>query len=236
MKITTRSILGSVAVGGLSTLALTVGGFDRAQAATISLGNTGAGTYTLDSAPSGATTTVSTVPNGFPIPPWLANNATSSWIGPSTFETNSPPGDYTYSTTFDLTGLVASTAQISGSWGVDNSAVSILLNGQSAGITTNLGAANFSSLTPFTIANTGSNFLSGINTLSFTLNNAQNQPGDNTFNPTGLRVELAGTADVAATEVPEPSDLVGTAFAFGSVVLLKRKLSKKTAKLDRISK
>ena len=37
--------------------------------------------------------------------------------------------------------------------------------------------------------------------------------------------------DPVATTVPEPSDLLGTAMAFGSVVLLKRKMTKKNIKL-----
>ncbi len=42
MKMTTRSLINGVAVGGLSTIALSFGSIDRAQAATIStLFNTG---------------------------------------------------------------------------------------------------------------------------------------------------------------------------------------------------
>jgi hypothetical protein len=213
MKMTTRALVGSVALSS-ATLALAFGSIDRAQAASITLGNTGTGTYSV-TGPSGASTAV--IPNGaFPIGPWFANTATSSWIG----STDALAGNYTYTTTFDLTGLVASTAQISGQWAGDNTGVSILLNGQSTGITANAGSVNFGGFTGFSIDNTA-NFATGLNTLAFTINNAVG-PGQN---PTGLRVELAGTANAAA--IPEPSDFIGTAIAFGSVVLLKRNLTKK---------
>jgi hypothetical protein len=212
MKMTTRNLVSSVALSG-AALAMAFGSIDRAQAASISLGNTGFGTYTV-TGPASANTLI---PNGaFPIGPWLANDATSAWIG----SFNAPAGDYTYETTFSLAGLIASTASISGNWAGDNTGVSILLNGSTAGITTNAAAVNFAEFTPFSISNTGTNFLAGTNTLSFTISNAVG-PGQN---PVGLRVAMSGTADTA---VPEPSDLMGTAIAFGSVVLLKRKMTKK---------
>jgi hypothetical protein len=227
MKMTTRALVSGVALGG-ATLAFALGSIDRAQAATILLGNTGTGTYTLTTVPSGASTTVATVPNGaYPIGPWFDNTPTSSWIGLNTTESKGPLGNYTYSTTFNLTGLIASTAQISGNWAGDNSGVSILLNGSSTGITANEGSVNFSGFTGFSIANTA-NFQDGVNTLSFTINNAFDPLGDS---PTGFRAEFderLSTADAApATAIPEPSDIMGTAIAFGSVVLLKRNLTKK---------
>jgi hypothetical protein len=238
MNITTRSILSSVAVGSISTLALSLGGFDRAQAATISLGNTGTGTYSVVG-PAGATNSTAIIPNGTPpnVPgSWFQNTATSSWIG----STIDPTGNYTYTTTFDLTGLDPTTASIFGEWAGDNQGVSILLNNSSVGIATNPGSVGYTGFTPFSINNTAA-FSGGTNTLAFTIFNFDdgNVNRDGTGpNPTGLRVELAGTADALPdpTAVPEPSDLMGTAFAFGSVVLLKRKLSKKTTKSDSFSK
>lgn len=64
----------------------------------------------------------------------------------------------------------------------------------------------------------------------------------NILNPTSGALSFVGNANTGAggivldniqfssndtTSVPEPSDFVGTAFAFGSVVLLKRKMTKK---------
>jgi hypothetical protein len=206
MKMTTRTLLSGVALGG-ATLAMAFGSVDRAQAASIGLGNTGVGTYSVT---GGGST------NPYAHPAWLADDTTSSWIGSESVA----PGNYTYSTTFDLAGLNASTASILGNWAGDNSGVSILLNGSATGITANAGSVNFAGFTAFNIDSTA-NFASGLNTLSFTINNADG-PGNN---PAGLRVAMTGTADAAS--VPEPSDFVGTAFAFGSVVLLKRKMTKK---------
>jgi hypothetical protein len=207
MKMTTRALFGGVALSG-ATLAMAFGSVDRAQAAAITLGNTGAGTYSV----SGGGST-----GNYANPNWLANDATSAWIGADSIA----PGDYTYSTTFDLAGLNAATASILGNWAGDNSGVSILLNGSATGITANAGSVNFAGFTAFNIDSTA-NFNGGLNTLSFTINNA-----GSTDNPAGLRVAMTGNADAVTTEVPEPSDFVGTAFAFGSVVLLKRKMSKK---------
>lgn len=228
MKMTTRSLIGGFAIGGLSTLALAFGPVDRAQAATIaSLYNTGVDAsgaviadgaseshYTLTSLPGGTSNLIArTDVGGFPIPPWLGNNTTSAWIGPSNdLALNAPGGDYTYRTTFDLSSFVASTAQITGRWSTDNTGVDIFLNGTSLGLT----QGGFGAFSPdFTIA---SGFTSGVNTLDFVVNNGGG--------PTGLRVELTGTANAAS--VPEPSDMLGTAIAFGSIVMLKRKLTKKT--------
>jgi hypothetical protein len=212
MKMTTRSLVSGIAISG-ATLAMAFGSVDRAQAASISLGNTGVGTYSVT---GGGSTSL------YAHPAWFATESTlygtSSWIGSETIA----PGDYTYSTTFDLAGLNASTASITGDWAGDNSGVSILLNGSATGITANAGSVNFASFTGFTIDSTA-NFAAGLNTLSFTINNANDGFATN---PAGIRVAMTGTADASAT-VPEPSDFVGTAFAFGSVVLLKRKMSKK---------
>jgi hypothetical protein len=218
MKMTTYSFLNTVAVGSVATLAMAFGSVKSAQAAEITLGNTGVGTYAISSAPAGANTTPAIV-TGYPVgSAWFANDATSSWIGPNVANADGPIGDYTYTTTFDLTGLVANTAQISGNWAADNDGVSILLNGVATGITANTGDINYGSFTGFSIDNTA-NFVSGVNTLAFTINNSGG--------PTGLRVAMTGTAEPNSAAVPEPSDFIGTAIAFGSVVMLKRNFGKK---------
>jgi hypothetical protein len=248
MQMTTRSILGGVAVGGLSTLALSFGSFDRAQAATIStLYNTGVdasgavtfGTdihYTLSGPGVGASPQAIPV-SSFPAnvyngnPGSQGNDSISAWIGPSNGALFAPIAQYTYTTTFDLTGLDASTAAITGRWNTDNAGLKLILNGVDIAAT-NAGfdAGGFST---FSLS---SGFNATTNTLAFVVDNTDG--GDGLASPNALRVEfLSATADIApVTEVPEPSDLVGTAFAFGSVVLLKRKLSKKTVKSDRFSK
>jgi hypothetical protein len=239
MKMTTRSLINGVAMGSVATLALIFGAIDRAQAATITtLFNTGLDTagavgtgaadanYTLLN-PAGATiatraigigTSPATTYNGFA--GGQGDDTKSAWIGPDNAGLNGVPGNYTYRTTFDLAGLVASTANISGKWNTDNSGVQVLLNGTAVSGATNSGFGS-----GFSTFNIASGFTSGINTLDFIVNNA-----GTSSTPTALRVEYANAiADAAATTtaVPEPSDLMGTAFAFGSVVVLKRKFGKK---------
>ena len=128
--------------------------------------------------------------NLFPIVagPWLASSAISKWVGPKADQSGgSAAGDYKYRITFDLTGLEASTAVISGRWSSDNAGPELLLNGVPTGFTSD---GNFGGLgNSFTIT-TG--FVDGTNTLDFLVNNA-----GTTANPTALRVEfLSATADL----------------------------------------
>ncbi|MGF1502894.1 MAG: hypothetical protein ACFBSD_13870 [Paracoccaceae bacterium] len=64
--------------------------------------------------------------------PWVDDNSTSRWIGPNTEDQDFvvPGGQFTYTTTFDLTGLIADTAQLTGQVTSDNG-VEIFLNGLS---------------------------------------------------------------------------------------------------------
>ncbi|MBC7773705.1 MAG: hypothetical protein H7210_14525 [Pyrinomonadaceae bacterium] len=136
-----------------------------------------------------------TVPNdGFPIPPWVANDANSRWIGPADGnDANGPGGTYLYRTTFILPdGADLSSATISGLWGADDAdaADAILLNG----IVVSLGNGGFGALTTFNIP-AGSPFVHGLNTLDFRVLNGGG--------PTGLRVdEMSGSFQ---TVIPEPA-------------------------------
>lgn len=123
---------------------------------------------------------------GFPIPPWVTNGPASKWIAPQASQAvGNLPGDYHYQITFNLTGLNPSTAVIVGHWTSDNLGTYLLINGVATGVTSD---GNFGALgNAFTISN---GFLPGLNTLEFVVNNAG--PGTN---PTGLRVQLSGTAD-----------------------------------------
>ena len=243
MKMTTRSLINGVAVGGLSTLALSFGSFDRAQAATIStLFNTGVNSagvpivgadtnYTLKGSSFGETPraiAIGTFPaniyNSVAGAAGQGDDTKSAWIGPDNTDFNDNPGTYTYSTQFDLTGLIASTASIQGKWNTDNSGLKLILNGVDV---TDTNPGFRSGFSTFSLT---SGFNSGINKLDFVVDNADDTNSPDAPNPTALRVEYTSTfaeAIPTATEVPEPSDLAGTAFAFGSVVLLKRKFGKK---------
>ena len=123
--------------------------------------------------------TVFTSAGGFPIPPWIGDNASSAWIGTGNA---SAPGTYYYRTTFDLTGMNPATATLSGQWSTDDSGSDILINGTSTGAS----SGGFSSFTPFQIS---SGFVPGINTLTFVVNNANVGA-----NPSGLRVEVTALA------------------------------------------
>lgn len=167
--------------------------------------------YTLAAAPAGAVTAlrVATSANGFPLPPWLGDTASSAWIGPDSGGGNDldgPVGRYTYRTVFDLSGLQAVTASIVGKWSADNSGLDIVLNGGSAGFI----ASGFQSFYDFTLSR---GFIDGVNTLDFIL---RNDGG-----PTGLRVDLTGSAD--STPVPEPVSLAILASGLFVAGLLRRK-------------
>lgn len=171
--------------------------------------------YSLTSVPGDTTVTrVRTSVGNYPIGPWLPDNVTSAWIGPNNDSSlDGPVGNYTYETTFNLTGLNPYTASITGKWSTDNDGVRILLNGVDTG---NL-ATSFTQFSvgyvPFTIS---SGFLSGLNTLDFVVNNGGG--------PTGLRVEMSGTA----SPVPEPSSILAGAllllpFGVSTLRALRRK-------------
>ena len=119
-----------------------------------------------------------------PNPAWTANSATSQWSGivPSG-TTNVSPGQYSFSTQFDLTGYDDSTAVISMLIGVDDSLQSVVLNGINTGIST----SGFGSLQgPFVVTD---GFLPGNNTLEFIFVNGGAAP-----NPSGLHVQFDAKA------------------------------------------
>ena len=143
---------------------------------------------------------------------WLADGPNSMWIAPSTnqvFPGASPctnTGNYTYRTTFDLSGYNPATAIINGAWAADNTGVSILINGNSVG---ELAGISFNALTSFTIT---SGFVAGVNTLDFTMND---------FGcPGGIRVELSGMAVPTLATAPVitsstlAAGLTGTGYGF----------------------
>ncbi len=157
--------------------------------------------YTITSSPLGTPTPFArTSAGGWPISPsgpWIGDNTISRWIVPNFSTTpsgflNHPGGTYQYKLAFDLTGLIPGTASISGRWAADNGGpgTTISLNGVSTGLSNTNG---FTGWTSFSIS---SGFIGGENTLDFIIDNGVTGTG----NPTGLRVEMSGTADV-----PEPS-------------------------------
>lgn len=127
---------------------------------------------------------------------WLANSTASTWIGAvNSGAANVAVGNYYFRTTFDLTGLEPSTAQISFRVAVDNDMVDVVLNGNSTGLTFS-GFGGFSP--PMSIT---SGFVDGVNTLEFRTSN-----GGTAVNPGGFRSEfVSGTADVIPPPGTPPS-------------------------------
>lgn len=177
-------------------------------AAPISIFSTGIGltnpsvdpNWILASGPQGSGS-LTVIPDLGPIFSFWANNGPGAkWITPTGNGFDFlPPGNYTFRTTFDLTGLVASTGSFTGAFYADNSVSDILINGVSLGIS----GGGFKDPTNF-ILNCGVICLAGVNTLDFVVTNTSTSDS-----PMGLRVDIAGTADAAGepppTGVPEPS-------------------------------
>jgi hypothetical protein len=139
---------------------------------------------------------------------WLADNAASRWLSPTTNAADDvAAGVYIYSTTFLLTGFNLATASISGQFLGDNSVTSVLLNG----VQIASGPGSYSSFTAFS---TALNFVADLNTLTFVTYNADG--------PGGVRVEVSGTADAIVvvppeTAVPEPATWALMLVGFGMV-------------------
>lgn len=151
--------------------------------------------YTLIVNPDNTESTVSLVQSNLP-GPWLANSATSKWIGPRTdtagaaallADDGEGPGTYVYRTQIDLTGFDLATVQIKGGWATDNSGLQIRVNSVSTSpaITLSSPANTFGSLTPFTINVTNApGLIAGVNTIDFVVKNEDPAAGF-----TGLRID-----------------------------------------------
>ena len=135
--------------------------------------------------------------NAFPSPEWLPNSSTSKWIAPRPQQRGADPsfgnlpGQYTYRTSFDLSGVDPQTVRVTGQWATDDAGRDILINGVSTGISSTRDLFSFSG---FVI---DSGFVPGVNTVDFVTI-------DNGINPTGLRVELSvsTTANFSPTATP----------------------------------
>ncbi len=127
---------------------------------------------------------------------WALNGPNSRWISAQADQSaavGNSVGDYTYRTTFDLTGVDPAKFQLVGGWASDNVGLGIVLNGTSTGLQN---TAQFPSLTPFTLT-TG--FVAGVNTLEFIVNNAPDPNNPEAPGPTGLRVDLKGYLTTGTT-------------------------------------
>jgi hypothetical protein len=145
-------------------------------------------------------------------PAWLANSSASTWI--STIPdgaANVAAGQYIFTTSFDLSGFIPSTALIDARFSADNVVDQIFLNDvQLPGV----GGGSYDGWTPFKMT---SGFVPGVNTLTVLFTNAG--PGDN---PGGFRLEMNGVA----VRVPEPSSIVLCALGFAGLAAVYRRRRK----------
>ena len=151
--------------------------------------------------------------SGYPLPPWVANDANSRWVAPlrSAADASAPPGTYVFETTIDLTGYQASTAVLTGRWSADNEGVDVYLNGTAldlhrTGPNPGSGVEGFRAYSDFAIS-TG--WVAGVNTLRFEVRNDPLASGSTTPNPVGLRVD-----DVQLYAVPVPAVAVAASGRF----------------------
>lgn len=161
--------------------------------------------------PTGTVPLVATSANGFPIPPWMGDNATSAWIVPSA-DTTGNAGDYIYRTTFQVpAGVDPSQVFITGFLTSDNATSDVRINGVSTGIT---GSGNFPAFDPQFAIQKG--FVAGLNTIDFVVNEASGSAGNGGF--TGLRVEMSGASGPAGHVAIPGLFNTGVATAEGSAL------------------
>lgn len=166
--------------------------------------------YTLDGGPNAR---VANQSNGYPNNVWIGDDAISSWIGPRG-DNHLDGGQqyFDYRTTFTLSGFDFHTAAIIGRWAIDDVGADIRING----VSTNNALAPWNTWTNFAIA---SGFQAGVNTIDFIVYN------DNSFGPTGLRVEMTGSAN-ALSAAPEPAAWAMMLIGFGGLgAILRRRRS-----------
>jgi hypothetical protein len=151
--------------------------------------------WTLLTNPDGGTPEVYVANEGWPIQAgvWMVNSATSKWVGSRAAVSGAiPPGAFLYRTTFDLTGRDTNTVIINGQWASDDGGSVVAVNGTTVSVPLSTG---FGGWTAFAITSSQINFLPGINTLDFGLNN-----GD--VGPSGVRVEFTRTSARTLPGVP----------------------------------
>lgn len=119
-----------------------------------------------------------------------------------------------FTTTFDLTGYNASTAMITGSWGVDNYAT-IFLNNVDTGVSLVFGQDSFRTLHAFSISE---NFIAGVNTLTVKVTNGYVNEPNRDPGPMALRFD-----DLVLTAVPEPLSIALLGLGLAGIGFSRRK-------------
>jgi hypothetical protein len=165
--------------------------------------------WALTAKPAAATETIGSNACRFHHPAYFADSSTAAWVAPTCVGNAGAGGFYTYSLSFDLTGLDPTTAAIAGVFGTDNDG-SIDLNGMIGGTTT---FAGFGAQTSFSFT---SGFVAGLNMIDVRVDNG----GD----PTAFFVQVnTATAGGASTSVPEPATLGLLGLGLAGVAFARRK-------------
>jgi hypothetical protein len=220
MKITTRSLVNSVAVGSVATLAMAFGAIGQAQAATLLTENFDAITTKLSATGTLGNFTVLAGTNVDVIGsnPSLYNFYPGTGTGNGNYiDLNGSPltgtttqGTITSNNSFTFTAGQSATLSFNYGKNGDTSAADVFLG------TTKVASLTAPSGTTF--ANFNQTFTAPTNgTLRFVSTN----PGNG-----GIILDNIVLSNSAI--VPEPSDFLGTAIAVGSVVMLRRNTIKKT--------
>jgi hypothetical protein len=161
---------------------------------------------------------------GFPVGPWLADDLSSRWIKPNNTGDNDLPGAgsngvYTYQTTFNVANNAdLSSLKLGGFWAADNFRKGIILNGVHVlnNVLPSGTPTDFRNWSAFSVL---AGFKLGLNTLAFETVNI----GQNTGNPTGLRVQFVNVQGAAA--VPEPATM--SLFGLGALLFGANRLRRK---------
>ena len=212
---------------GSSGQMLTPGTTDNNYTLTLNGLNGEPSSYVAEGSPSTQQLGVYNIPSGWPIGTpygWYdPADMEAQWIAPQADVIGIPGVDtntfYVYQTTFDLTGLNPSTADLQGFWAADNYVTQVLLNGTPVYSTAQGTGSNCFSFQNPTDFNINSGFTSGVNTLSFYVTNdtCHNTPPNT--NPTGLLVDFSAATADTDTSIPEPATVlltgIGLAFAAG---------------------
>jgi hypothetical protein len=166
--------------------------------------------YQLISRADGGTTGLNSSITEAALGVYLADNVGASrWLAPNPVSSTETTGTYTYRTTFNLAGFVASSLVLYLDVSADN-AFQVLVNGNplnpnftnaNCNTSGNVGPLCYQVWTSRSITNAmvSGGWLPGLNTIDFVVTN------NDSTSPTGLRVQAIGNADLAP--IPEPATL-----------------------------